>query len=185
MSDFARSYSDGLKQMHDRRAKICEPCEFTSRDDCPGWYWPDISCPKALETWGEKPKRWEYGELKSERIMTKTFGLYISSDMDEFHNELSLYIGNLHQNIADHKETERNWLEQEKAYMSCIDGLKGFKIDAENMSKKLKAIEAWFESEKGYNFPGFEGLEEILGCKAIRHLDMDHTLESTKEERER
>ena len=49
MSDFARSYSIGLKQVHDRRAKICEPCEFKSRDECPGWYWPDVSCPKRRE----------------------------------------------------------------------------------------------------------------------------------------
>ena len=48
MSDFARSFSDALKQMHDRRAKICESCEFKSRDECLGWYWPDVSCPKGL-----------------------------------------------------------------------------------------------------------------------------------------
>ena len=49
MSAFARNMMGRLNQMHDRRAKICEPCEFKSRDECLGWYWPDISCLKGLE----------------------------------------------------------------------------------------------------------------------------------------
>lgn len=38
----------------------------------------------------------------------------------------------------------------------------GFKNDAEEMSGKLRAIQTWYDSEKGYNIPGLEGLKEAL-----------------------
>lgn len=91
MSNFARSYSDRLKQMHDRRAKICEPCEFKSRDECLGWYWPDISCPKALEIWGEKPEPYSSGVYgKGEGVKLNAF--YLQKEMDDFHEKLKAHI---------------------------------------------------------------------------------------------
>lgn len=44
--------------------------------------------------------------------------------------------------------------------------LEGYKADAGRMRRKLKAVEAWFESERGYNLPGFEKLGKILGKEA-------------------
>lgn len=48
MSLHAQRYASTLKRMLDRRANFCKPCEFNSRDGCPGWYWPDIPCPKGV-----------------------------------------------------------------------------------------------------------------------------------------
>ena len=116
------------------------------------------------DPWDEKPEPvWvPRGYSSKSKIKEDDIQMLILEEMDAFHKKLMLYIGNLHQDIADHKETERNWLEQEKAYMSCIDEYKGFKIDAERMCRKLKAIQTWYDSEKGYNTPGFSKLGEIL-----------------------
>lgn len=183
MSTCARAYSDRLKQMHDRRAKICEPCEFKSRhDECPGWYWPDISCPKGLEIWGEMPS-WhhdpredrDFGEwLEKVKKHIEWLASYIHANQlivnqFAFHDEKYWWKG---MDLNEMQEDAENWKKfcswtlgeciEARNAMEKLEEMKGFKIDAEKMARKLNAIQTWYDSEKGYNTPGFEKLGDIL-----------------------
>lgn len=189
MSACARAYSDRLKQMHDRRAKICEPCEFKSRDECLGWYWPDISCPKALEIWGEKPPILTnvgthevginpkfVGWLEKLKAHIDWLASYINANqliVNQFayHDEKYWWKGD---DLGKMKEKAELW-EQYAIYdndkeaeipvkdlLIAYEELGGYKADAVRMCAKLRAIEAWFDSEKGYQTPGLEDLGKLL-----------------------
>lgn len=70
----------------------------------------------AKDIWDEKPEaRDGYSALVD---------TYEAQAMDAWLEKLRLYVGNLHNDIGDLKETIRNMEAQEKAYMSCIDELK-------------------------------------------------------------
>lgn len=80
LSDSARVHLESLKETLDDRKAICGPCKPNSREDCPGWNWPDIVCPKPLKHHYEREGRFENllkeflkdergGEILAERIM--------------------------------------------------------------------------------------------------------------------
>lgn len=124
----------------------------------------------CADIWSEEPKRWEYGELKLERIMTKTFGLYRAFEIDEFHKKLKAHIKWLNDYID-----ARQLIVNQFAYHDEKYWWKG--MDLDEMQRKADIFDEWEAGRCGYFKPGYgcdspTGIGNSVMCRKLPNCEV-------------